>query len=187
MDNFFNETNIIDEMNEEERGRWSIDNDATADWALQKVAAEEADYARLEEIAKAQKAAIDAKLAEAKKRMENNTSFLRGCLLQYFETVPHTQNKSKTSESYKLLSGSLVWKYDGKKPEHNDAELLKWLEENGMNEYIKKEVKWGDFKKLLDLSTQTVATVKETGQVVDGVKFVTDEGSFDIKVNKPKS
>ena len=40
--------------------------------------------------------------------MENGTSYLTSCLADFFATVPHKE--TKTTEKYRLLSGTLTFK-----------------------------------------------------------------------------
>lgn len=71
-----------------ERAPFRITDDRCADWAIRKIAEERSEYNRLKELADQQKAAIDEKVEAARRRMENGTSFLTGCLADFFNTVP---------------------------------------------------------------------------------------------------
>lgn len=157
-----------------------IADDSAADWALQKIATERRELARLEELGKAQIAVVEEKLAAARRRCENNTAFLIGKLGQYFDTVEH--RKTKTQESYRLLSGTLILKRGKPKAEHDDEKLAEWLQANGYGQYIKPAPKWGEVKGLLNLGPGSVVTMAETGEVVDGVTVVQLPDTFDVKV-----
>jgi hypothetical protein len=95
--------------------------------------------------------------------------------------VPH--KKTKTRETYRLLSGNLVLKLGGVKPTPNDEKLVEWLKANGYNDMVKTEEKpmWGEFKKKLNF-TGTVATVAETGEVVEGIVVATAPNTFTVDV-----
>ena len=113
---------------------------------------------------------------------ERNTAFLKGCLAQYFETVPH--KSTATQKSYKLLSGSLVFKLPSQKMVKEDVKLLEYFHQNGMEEYIKTEEKpaWGEFKKNLSIVDGKVVNTS-TGEIVDAVKVEETAGSFEVKTS----
>lgn len=91
-----------------ERAPFRITDDRCADWAIRKIAEERSEYNRLKELADQQKAAIEEKVEAARRRMENGTAFLTSCLADFFNTVPH--KTTKTTEKYRLLSGTLTLK-----------------------------------------------------------------------------
>lgn len=95
---------------EGERAPFRITDDRCADWAIRKIADERSEYDRLKALADEQIAAINEKVAAARKRMENGTSYLTSCLADFFATVPHKE--TKTTEKYRLLSGTLTFKKD---------------------------------------------------------------------------
>ena len=74
---------------EGERAPFRITDDRCADWAIRKIADERSEYDRLKALADEQIAAINEKVAAARKRMENGTSYLTSCLADFFATVPH--------------------------------------------------------------------------------------------------
>lgn len=169
---------------EEQRKPFSIADDDCADWAVRKIAAEKAELDRFESMAAQQKSEIDHKLEAARHRFEANTSFLTGCLANYFETVPAGSIKTtKTAAKYRLLSGVLVKKLGQPKADHDDTKLTAWLKANGMADYVKTEEKpmWADLKKELDL-TGEVAVVKSTGEIVDGVSIAKAPDVFSVDV-----
>ena len=59
---------------EGERAPFRITDDRCADWAIRKIADERSEYDRLKALADEQIAAINEKVAAARKRMENGTS-----------------------------------------------------------------------------------------------------------------
>ena len=172
---------LFDDYEAKEKAPFNISNDSSADWALRKIKGELDGLERLEALAKAQKAEIDAKIERERKIVENKTAFLRGKLIDYFDTVPHTS--TKTEEKYKLLSGTLKMKKSLKQYDHDNEKLVKWLIDNNYKDFIKitTEPKWGEFKKLLEMTPAGVAVYKETGEVVDGVTIVETSPEFDIK------
>jgi hypothetical protein len=161
--------------------RWSITDDGCADWALKKIKAEKDELDRLTELAQAEIARIQDKLARAQRRYEQNTAYLTSMLAMYFNTVPHKVTKSG-QESYQLLNGKLVLKPAGVKAEPDDTALVAWLRQNGMEDMIKVEekAKWGDLKKKLRF-VGTVATIEDTGELVEGIKVIETPPQFSVK------
>ncbi len=162
---------------------FSITDDKLADWALRKIKDEEEERDRLIEIANDQIAELNFKISQINDRYNEKTKFLKSHLAGYFATVPHKE--TKTQESYKLLSGSLIMKKASTKIVHDDDKLLEYLDANAGEEYIKtkRSVDWAEFKKNL--------TITNNGEVVDtelGIVIPTDTctieeipASFDIK------
>ena len=151
---------------EGERAPFRITDDRCADWAIRKIADERSEYDRLKALADEQIAAINEKVAAARKRMENGTSYLTSCLADFFATVPHKE--TKTTEKYRLLSGTLTFKKGTTKTKLDEAKLVPWLKANGYGELVKVEesTRWADLKKLLSY-TGDIATLTETGEIVD--------------------
>lgn len=139
---------------EGERAPFRITDDRCADWAIRKIADERSEYDRLKALADEQIAAINEKVAAARKRMENGTSYLTSCLADFFATVPHKETK-----------------------------LVPWLKANGYGELVKVEesTRWADLKKLLSY-TGDIATLTETGEIVEGVTVYETPGIFTVDV-----
>ena len=169
----------LDGMTVEET-EWAIHDDKLADWAVQKIKAEQDENKRLHDLADEQVAAIEAKIEAADRRLESRTSYLKSKLADYFITVPH--KSTKTQEQYQLLSGKLVFNKPKDKLEKTDEELVKWLKESGNVKYIKitETPVWGEFKKLLSIAGDEVV-IADTGEVVKGVKITPVDGTFEVK------
>lgn len=161
-----------------ERKEFMIADDGCADWAIRKIKDEKQEYDRIKELGEQQIALIEEKIAQAKRRYESNTGYLTGKLAQYFQTVPH--KKTKTRETYRLLSGNLVMKLGGIKATPDDSKLVPWLKANGYTDFIKVEEKatWGELKKKLNLESGTIATVAETGEIVEGITLMQQPDTF---------
>ena len=162
-----------------ERAPFRITDDRCADWAIRKIAEERSEYNRLKELADQQKAAIEEKVE--RRRMENGTAFLTSCLADFFNTVPH--KTTKTTEKYRLLSGTLTLKKGTVKATVDDAKLVPWLRENGYGDLVKVEesAKWGELKKLLAY-TGEIATIQSTGEIVEGVTAYETPATFTVDI-----
>ena len=170
-----------DEAEDAPRPAWRITDDGCADWACRKIAEEKAELTRIRELAEAQIARIEEKVAAAERRFENGTRFLTSKLAEYFETVPHKTTKTKAS--YRLLSGTLTRKFGGASMEKDDDKLVEFLKASGNLEFIKTEEKpkWGEYKKRLEIMGGSVVD-KETGEIVDGVKAIEKPDTFSVDV-----
>lgn len=166
---------------EGERAPFRITDDRCADWAIRKIADERSEYDRLKALADEQIAAINEKVAAARKRMENGTSYLTSCLADFFATVPHKETKA--TEKYRLLSGTLTFKKGATKTKLDETKLVPWLKANGYGELVKVEesTRWADLKKLLSY-TGDIATMTETGEIVEGVTVYETPGIFTVDV-----
>ena len=165
-----------------ENTEFRIDNDKTADWAVTQIQEAEAERDRLIALAESQIDDLNNKIEELKTKCDNDTKFLKSCLAMYFETVP--SKETKTQKSYKLLSGTLVFKKPTEKIVHNDEALLEYLEKNDGKDYIKvkKSVDWAEFKKTLAIHNGEVID-SELGEVIPNEVCAVEDvpASFTIK------
>ena len=166
----------------QEKKAFVIDDDNKADWAIRKIDEERQEFNRIRELAEEQTARIEQKVEAAERRFNQRTSYLRSLLGSYFMQVPH--RKTKTQESYRLLSGSLVLKLPKVKPVYEEDELVKYLKESGMPDYIKTDEKarWGELKKLLDLSQGKHPVIKDTGELVECIRVEETPAEFKVEV-----
>lgn len=166
---------IETEINEES---FTITDDSTAEWALQKVLSAKAERDRLTELVKAEAAKLKTHQELIDKRYENSTGFLLSKLYEYFNTVEH--KNTKTQESYQLLSGKLVFKKPKMEANKSEDALLEWCKNNAPK-YVKtsESVAWGELKKNLVFNGD-IAILKDTGEVVGGISVAESTGSFDV-------
>ncbi len=172
-------------MDIETREEFQITDDKSAEWAIKKIKAAEAEYIRLMELIQAEREELNKKAEELSNHLESETGYLKSLLFKYFETVE--KKETKTQQSYKLLSGSLVFKKPQikiVKPEDEigSQALLEYLEVNQpeLIETIKKPA-WGEFKKNLTITEDGVVDMA-TGEKLEFVQTEETAGSFDVKV-----
>lgn len=169
----------VDEIVEKED--FVIDNDNLADWAVRTIRTENKERDRLINIAKDQIAELEAQIDNITAQYAYKTVRLESYLSKYFDTVPHKE--TKTQESYKLLSGTLVLT----KPmvsltaPDSDNEVFKEFVRRTAPEYIKtvETVRWGDYKKTLKASDGVV--VDANGEVVEGILCKAVPPKFSVK------
>lgn len=171
----------IYEMMESESEGFKIENDNTCDWAIKTIKKETEEIERLIKIADSEIEELQQKKEALKKSLESKTGYLKSKLYEYFGQVKHKE--TKTQESYKLLSGSLVLKKPTQKMVKNDEKLAEFLE-GYAPEYIEvvKKPKWGEFKKELSIQDGKIIN-NQTGEVVpdDVVSLEDAPGEFDVK------
>lgn len=162
---------------------WRIADDETADWAVAKIAEERAELTRIKALADEQISRIMEKVRAAEKRYENGTAYLTSKLAEYFNTVPH--KKTKTTESYRLLSGTLKMKRGGVAMKQDDEKLLEYLKASGNADMIKTTEKpmWGEFKKRLEIVGGQVVD-KNSGEIVEGVAVIEKPDNFTVEIQE---
>lgn len=171
----------IDEIIESESTEFSINDDNTADWAVRTIKQENEERDRLISIAQDQIDELTDRIADIKKKYGYKTAFLESLLGRYFDTVPHS--KTKTQESYKLLSGSLVLtkpKVSIEKPDENSTDFINYVKTHAPK-YIKttETVNWGEYKKTLKAVEGVI--IDENGEIVDGLSCVAVPPKFSVK------
>lgn len=176
-------SNTLDTDTYDEGERFRITTDSCADWAIRKIKEECDEYERIKRIGEEEIQRINERIEAEKARSDRKTSYLRFCLSDYFNSVEH--KKTKTTEKYKLLSGTLVKKLGKPKAEYDDNELVNWLETHEGKDFVKvkKSPAWGEFKKTLNMDSGK-AVIVETGEIVDCIKVETTSDTFDIELAK---
>lgn len=161
---------------------FSIKDDKLAEWALKKIAEGNQEKERLISIARAEIEELEAKIEELNTQYDKKNEFLKYHLLNYFNTVPH--KSTKTQESYKLLSGSLVMKKPTTKIKRPDDDLLlnilSLVDHEGKYVEVIKKPKWAEFKKTLTISGDQV--IDENGEILCNIETEDVPASFDIKI-----
>lgn len=168
-------------MDIETREEFQITDDKTAEWAIKKIKAAEDEYVRLMELVQAERKELDRKAEELSKHLESETGYLKGLLFKYFETVE--KKETKTQQSYKLLSGSLVLRKSSVKiVKPDETKLVEFMENNGYENLVetKKSAKWSDFKKEIEIKDGQVI-LDDTGEVLDWIVTEEDPGRFEVK------
>ena len=163
----------MEEINES----FKIDNDKTADWAISVIRDTELECERLVHLAEEQINDLNEKIDTLKTKCTNDTKYLKSCLAMYFNTVK--SKETKTQKTYKLLSGTLVFKKPSIKIIHDDEKLINALDGT---EYVetKKSFKWSDYKKNLSVEGNNVIDIT-TGEIIDSCSIEEVPASFNIK------
>ena len=157
---------------------FQIDNDSKADWAIEKIMAENAERDRLIKLADERIKELSDKKKELIDKAADKTSYLTALLRMYFDTIE--PKATKTQSTYKLLSGKLILKHQ--QPEYmlDDAQMVSWAKA-AAPAYIKvkESINWAELKKQTVVNGETVL-LADTGEVVPGVVAKVREDVFEV-------
>lgn len=168
-----------EEVAEDAKAAFLIDNDHTAEWAMRKIAEAQADTAKWTTYYVDQAAKIKA-------QNDSTVSFFTSALEQYFATVPH--RTTKTQESYTLPSGKLVYKAQQPTYERDPEALLHWAKASCPDAVKVTEIaSWTDIKSRIgEVLPDGHAVDKETGEIIEGVTVVAREPMFKVELKEGK-
>ena len=154
---------------------WEIKDDAQADWALRRIAEAKQDLEKWRSFYK-------DRIAKAENEYDFLRETMRRKLEAYFAKVPHRE--TATQQKYVLPSGDLILKKPKRVYDHDDAALLKWLEERGYTDCIKTAVRWEKAKARLTDHDTGIVYDKETGEICDAVKVIETDAEFDVAIKE---
>ncbi|MCR5565994.1 MAG: host-nuclease inhibitor Gam family protein [Clostridiales bacterium] len=160
-----------------EAAHYKIEDDMTAEWALNQI-----------RMANAEKAKWKAFYDERYKRVCETCDFtianMESLLQTYFVSVPH--KVTDTQENYTLPSGKLVFKKQEPEYQRTDTDVIAWLKKNGGEKYIKtkEELDWSSLKKHITVVGEAVAD--EDGQIMP-IKAVERPDIFKVELKKEKN
>ena len=164
----------------EEGGEFRITDDLMADWVVEKINAAREERDRLVSL-------VQGKIEQLQERrqlyivnFEENTSYLRAKLMDYFMTVK-TQD-TKTMKKYKLVSGTLILKHQQPEYIRDEPQMVEWAEREAP-EYVRtiKAISWGDLKKNTQVVGDRVCLI-DSGEVIPGVAVTQREDVFEVQV-----
>ena len=182
MQEFADEFGVEMEADQEVQ-RFVIDTDAKAEWAIRKIAEEQADHDRLVACCQEEIDRYTERQEAYHQRFEKRTASLRAMLLLYFGTVP--VKETKTQQKYELPSGSLVMKKPSSDFKPDTDKLRDWLVAGKLTDYLKTEVspKWALVKKQLTTAADGSIVFGETGEIIpEGcVTIETKPERFEVK------
>jgi hypothetical protein len=170
------------ENQEELKQRFQITGIDSLNWAFRKLSAYKAKAAEVEQLAKAERERIDRWEEEQKKSIQQNIEFFEQLIQEYHAKVLQEDPKVKTLSTPYGKSKARKTKAQPEKADENL--LLQHVKENGMTEFIKESIKWGDLKKTLQVvevnGKQVV--IDENGQVVPRVVVKPESITYSVEV-----
>ena len=169
----------MEEITEEGKKPFIVDNDEKADWAARVVKEEAEERDRLLALVKSERERLDARETEIKERYIRNTDYLETQLISYMASVK--TRDTPTQSSYALLNAKLVYKKPKVDIQPGEA-LVGWLEAN-RPELVKVEKKpdWATVKKSIVQIGEGVYAMSDTGEIVDGILPKEVAGKFEVK------
>ena len=168
-----------------------VDNDKKATWCLRKIKQMKEKQSENEKLAKEQIAEIEDEIKEVRKwleeensRIDNNIGFMESKLENYAHRLREDDPDLKT---HKLPFGSLKFRAQRAKWKYDDDKLLEFVEE-AMSDVvkIKKKVDKRKLKKRIDV-VDGRAIIKDTGEIVEGIKVTNRPEKFLVDISSSSS
>jgi predicted component of type VI protein secretion system len=159
-----------------------VDSDVKAEWALKKIKEEKAECNRFVAVCQEMINDYMLRIETAQTKLESDISYLRQQLMNYFNTVE--KRATKTQESYRLPSGTLILKKQNPDFVRDHDKLLQSVKALGLTSYVKSEteefVDWSALKATLTVANDKVLTAD--GEIVEGVTVVPKPDIFEVKL-----
>lgn len=167
----------MSELMEEVRNDFTVTDDSAAQWCMKKIKEAEADRAMW-------KAHYEAQMQKVNKAADESVAYFTAKLEEYFANVPH--KATKTQESYSLPGGKLVQKKQQPEYKTDDAELLQWLKENFMFDFIKtktvESADWAGLKKIVTVTPDGAHVATDDGEIIPGVTVTLRPDVFKVEM-----
>lgn len=171
----------------EEKERFTVTDEASAEWCLEKIEENAKARALIEEQYQRMIARHEKWREEALAELESSDAYLKGLLLPWAqEKVADGKKKSVKLPSGRVgfRAGGEIWKMGDEKVEATTPALLAFVKENDASFVkVQESVRWGDYKKTLnEMKDGRVAT--SDGQIIEGMTVTQGAPSFYVEVAK---
>ncbi|MED1559297.1 host-nuclease inhibitor Gam family protein [Bacillus paramycoides] len=172
----------VDELQVAEQQQFEISDLESLNWAFRKLTALKAEEKKVTTLANVERDRITQWEQSELKPIHNSISFFESHIQRYHAKQLAADPKQKTiSTPY----GKSKTRKSSEAPEQKDkAQVLQYAIENEMDDCLKTEVKWADFKKkvkIVEISGERVI-VDEDGQIVPGVTVKPESISYSVEV-----
>lgn len=159
----------------EEEQVFTVKDDGTAEWCLQKIREAQEDVQKWE-------AHYANQLQKVKDEANKAIEYFTAKLEEYFDTVP--RKATKTQESYSLPTGKLIRKKQQPEYERDDNKLVPWLKQNFMGQLVKvKEfADWASLKTLVHVTPDGANVATDDGEIVPGVTVTPRPDVFKVEM-----
>ena len=159
---------------------WQCDDDSKAEWCVRQIRDAQDTLKRWEEHYTRQMEKIRK---SQQNRIDTMTVYLRRYLIHQREAG--LVKSTKTADSYHLPSALLELKHGTWEYQRDEDTLVQWLRNADMDDYIKVVTKtspnWAELKKLTTTKETGEIVIKETGEIVEGVRAILKPDTFNIK------
>ncbi|PEZ41342.1 host-nuclease inhibitor Gam family protein [Bacillus thuringiensis] len=171
----------VDELQDAEK-QFEISDLEGLNWAFRKISALKAQEKQVTTLANVERDRITQWEQNELKPIHNSISFFETHIRRYHMEQLAVDPKQKTiSTPY----GKSKTRKSSEAPEQKDkAQVLQYAIENELDDCLKTEVKWADFKKklkIVEISGEKVI-VDEDGQIVPGVTIKPESISYSVEV-----
>ncbi|MGR5986700.1 host-nuclease inhibitor Gam family protein [Bacillus sanguinis] len=176
-----NELVEVDELQAAEQ-QFEITDINGLNWAFRKISTLKVQEKEITTLANVERERITEWEKNELKPIHNSISFFEGHIQRYHAEQLAADPKQKTiSTPY----GKSKTRKSSEAPEQKDkAQILQYAIENELDDCLKTEVKWADFKKklkIVEISGEKVI-VDEDGQIVPRVKVNPESISYSVEV-----
>lgn len=154
-----------------------VQDDASAEWCLKKIREQRQSVETWRQHYAGQMKKVEETAAAS-------ISYFESLLADYFESVPH--KKTKTQETYSLPGGKLILKKQQPKFDQDDAQLVPWLKENGLDALVKvkESANWAELKKTVTVTADGEHVATQEGEIVPGVTVTQRPDVFSVEVEE---
>ncbi len=157
---------------------WTCDSDEKAEWCMARIRAAEQSVKNWEAHYKRQMEGI-------RKREQRTIDWMSMQLRKYLmrQKEANLVKTTKTADSYALPGGTLKLKHGSWDYQRDADQLLAWIQSEGMEDLVKVklEPKWADLKKQTITMANGDVVMKDSGEIVQGVKAVMKPDEFVIE------
>ena len=157
---------------------WTCDSDEKAEWCLSMIRSAQQSIQNWEAHYKKQ---MDKIRTCEQRRIDRMTVYLRKFLNDRKESG--LVKSTKTTDSYALPGGTLKLKHGTWDYQRDPEQLLAWIQSEGMEDLVKVklEPKWADLKKQTITMANGDVVMKDSGEILKGVKAVMKPDEFVIE------
>lgn len=172
----------VENTEQSEKELFQITDMNSLNWVFRKLAALSAKEKDVKQLADAERERINDWENRELISLHNDKNYFESLVSAYHAKQLEENPKAKTLSTPFGKSKSRASKPQPK-PVDKDK-LLQHVKATGMTEFIKEEVKWGDFKKLLHIheADGQPVVIDENGTIVEGVEVEPSSLSFKVEV-----
>lgn len=177
-----NEVEDVNSFRSEVENNFSITDINSLNWAFRKAAALKAKAKEVKQLADAERERIAEWEKSELSSINNSLEFFQNLVTEYHakqlaedpkaKTISTPYGKSKSRKSSEQLEKA------------NEEDILLYVIENELEQFIKNSVKWAELKKslkIVDLNGEKFA-VDENGQLVPGITIKPESITFSMEV-----
>lgn len=164
-------------------GRFGIDSEGAANWALRKIKTLKQEKEANEKLAREEIEKINQWLKQENEVIDNSIAHFEALLREYALKIELDKRKDK--RSIKLPHGTIGFRKPQPKWNYDEEKAVKALERAGLNELLNVKVtpKKSDIKKRLEVVNGKVIN-PETGEVIEGITVEEQPDTFSVRVDE---